>query len=81
MNVLTDLQNRGGKDSLIASVVVLKGFPEAIETVYPKTEVQLCIVHQIRNSVKYVASKNQKAFMSDLKCVYRATTQNAAEQA
>ncbi|MDO6748645.1 IS256 family transposase, partial [Gilvimarinus sp. 1_MG-2023] len=81
LNVLTDLQNRGVKDILIASVDGLKGFPEAIETVYPKTEVQLCIVHQIRNSVKYVASKNQKAFMSDLKCVYRATTQNAAEQA
>ena len=81
LNVLTDLQNRGVKDILIASVDGLKGFPEAIETVYPKTEVQLCIIHQIRNSVKYVASKNQKAFMSDLKCVYRATTQNAAEQA
>ena len=81
LNVLTDLQNRGIKDILIASVDGLKGFPEAIETVYPKTEVQLCIIHQIRNSVKYVASKNQKAFMSDLKCVYRATTQNAAEQA
>ncbi|OOE32087.1 IS256 family transposase, partial [Salinivibrio kushneri] len=81
LNVLTDRQNRGVKDILIASVDGLKGFPEAIETVYPKTEVQLCIIHQIRNSVKYVASKNQKAFMSDLKCVYRATTQNAAEQA
>jgi transposase-like protein len=81
LNVLTDLQNRGVKDILIASVDGLKGFPEAIETVYPKTEVQLCILHQIRNSAKSVARKNQKAFMSDLKCVYRATTQNAAEQA
>jgi putative transposase len=52
----------------------------AITTIFPKTEVQLCIVHQIRNSMKYVASKNQKAFMADLKCVYKAATRNAAEQ-
>lgn len=81
LNILTDLQNRGVKDILIASVDGLKGFPEAIETIYPNTETQLCIIHQIRNSMKYVASKNQKAFMSDLKCVYKAATQNAAEQA
>ncbi len=81
LNILTDLNNRGVKDILIASVDGLAGFPEAIATIFPKTEVQLCIIHQIRNSMKYVASKNQKAFMVDLKCVYRATTQNAAEQA
>lgn len=81
LNVLTDLQNRGVKDILIASVDGLKGFPEAIETIYPHTEVQLCIIHQIRNSLKYVASKNQKAFMADLKCVYKAATLSAAEQA
>ncbi len=81
LNVLTDLHNRGVKDILIASVDGLKGFPEAIETIYPQTEVQLCIIHQIRNSLKYVASKNQKAFMADLKAVYRATTQAAAETA
>jgi len=81
LSVLTDLQNRGLKDVLIASVDGLKGFPEAIETIYPDTDVQLCIVHQIRNSMKYVASKNQKAFMVDLKCVYKAATLNAAEQA
>lgn len=81
LNVLTDLQNRGVKDILIASVDGLKGFPEAIQTIYPDTEVQLCIVHQIRNSIKYVASKNQKAFMADLKTVYRAATLNAAELA
>lgn len=79
LNVLTDLHNRGVKDILIACVDGLKGFPDAIETLYPKTEVQLCIIHQIRNSMKYVASKNQKAFMTDLKPVYRATTKEAAE--
>ncbi|MCD9461342.1 IS256 family transposase, partial [Marinibactrum halimedae] len=79
LGVLTDLQNRGVKDILIACVDGLKGFPEAIESIYPETEVQLCVIHQIRNSMKYVASKNQKAFMSDLKKVYKAATKNAAE--
>lgn len=81
LSVLTDLQNRGVKDILIACVDGLSGFPEAIETIYPETEVQQCIIHQIRNSMKYVASKNQKAFMADLKAVYRAATKNAAETA
>src|SRR5690606_8820905 len=81
LSVLTDLQNRGVKDILIACVDGLKGFPEAIETIYPNTEIQLCIIHQIRNSMKYVASKNQKSFMADLKTVYKATTKNAAETA
>lgn len=79
LSVLTDLHNRGLKDILIACVDGLSGFPEAIASLYPKTEVQLCVIHQIRNSVKYVASKNQKAFMADLKPVYRAVTQAAAE--
>ncbi len=79
LSVLTDLQNRGVKDILIACVDGLKGFPEAIASIYPDTEVQLCIIHQIRNSMKYVASKNQKSFMVDLKAVYRAATKNAAE--
>ena len=79
LSVLTDLQNRGVKDILIACVDGLTGFPEAIETIYPHTEVQQCIIHQIRNSMKYVGSKNQKAFMDDLKSVYRAATKNAAE--
>ncbi|HUH36395.1 MAG TPA: IS256 family transposase [Spongiibacteraceae bacterium] len=79
--VLTDLYNRGVKDILIACVDGLKGFPEAIESIYPNTEIQHCIIHQIRNSMKYVASKNQKAFMGDLKAVYRAATLNAAELA
>ena len=81
LNVLTDLQNRGVKDVLIACVDGLTGFPDAIQCVFPKTDVQLCIVHQIRNSVKYVASKNQKAFLADLKLVYAAQTKDAAELA
>lgn len=79
LSVLTDLYNRGVKDILIACVDGLKGFPEAIASLYPNTEIQHCILHQIRNSLKYVASKNQKAFMADLKCVYKAATLNAAE--
>ncbi len=79
LSVLTDLHNRGVKDILIACVDGLKGFPEAIESIYPDTEIQHCIIHQVRHSMKYVASKNQKAFMADLKCVYKAATLNAAE--
>lgn len=81
LSVLTDLHNRGVKDILIACVDGLQGFPEAIESIYPQTEIQHCVIHQIRNSMKYVASKNQKAFMADLKCVYKAATLNAAERA
>ena len=81
LSVLTDLQHRGVKDILIACVDGLTGFPEAIKTIYPETEVQLCVIHQLRNSMKYVASKNQKAFMADLKPVYRAATKEAAEMA
>jgi len=79
--VLTDMQNRGVNDILIASVDGLTGFPEAIRAIFPKTEVQLCIVHQIRNSVKYIGYKNQRAFMADLKPVYRAVSKQAAEDA
>jgi transposase-like protein len=79
LQVLTDLANRGIKDILIACVDGLKGFPEAIEAIFPQTEVQLCIVHQIRNSIKYVGSKNQKEFMSDLKLVYKAANKVTAE--
>lgn len=81
LSVLTDLQNRGVKDILIACIDGLSGFPEAIATIYPNTEVQLCITHQILNSRKYVASKNEKAFMADLKPVYEATSLSAAEAA
>lgn len=76
---MTDLNNRGVEDMLIASVDGLKGFPEAINSIFPKTEVQLCIVHQIRNSIRYLASKNQKEFMKDLKLVYQAISKEAAE--
>jgi len=80
LEVLTDLRNRGVKDILIACIDNLKGFSEAIESIYSETEVQLCVIHQIRNSLKYVASKNQKEFMKDLKLVYKATTKELAEQ-
>ncbi len=79
LSVLTDLHNRGVKDILIACVDGLTGFPEAITAIYPDTEVQQCVIHQIRNSMKYVASKHQKAFMADLKPVYRAVSKEAAE--
>ena len=81
LSVLTDLNNRGVKDILIASVDGLTGFPDAINAIFPDTEVQLCIVHQIRNSLRYVGSKHQKAFMVDLKRVYRAVSKDAAESA
>lgn len=81
LSVLTDLHNRGVEDILIASVDGLKGFVEAINTIYPKTEVQQCIIHQIRNSGRYIASKHQKEFMRDLKPVYRAANKSAAETA
>lgn len=79
LQVLTDLNNRGVEDILIASIDNLKGFAEAIRSVYPKTEIQNCIVHQIRNSLKFIASKDQKEFMRDLKKVYRADTKTTAE--
>jgi putative transposase len=79
LSVLTDLHNRGVKDMLIVCIDNLKGFEEAIISIYPGAEVQSCIVHQIRNSLKYVASKNQKEFMVDLKLVYKADTKELAE--
>lgn len=79
LSVLTDLQNRGVKDVLIACIDGLKGFPEAINAIFPKTEIQLCVIHQIRNSLKYIASKNQKEFMVDLKEVYKANSKDLAE--
>ena len=81
LQVLTDLHNRGLKDILIACTDNLRGFSEAIQSVYPKAEIQSCIVHQIRNSLKYVASKDQKVFMKELKEVYRADTKELAEMA
>jgi len=79
MSVLTDLKSRGVQDILISCIDGLKGFPKAIEAVFPKTQVQLCVVHQIRNSLKYVASKHQKEFMRDLKKVYQAPSKDIAE--
>lgn len=78
LGVITDLKQRGVDDILIACIDNLKGFDQAIQTIYPQTEIQSCIVHQIRNSMKYVASKDQKLFMSDLKLVYRADSEPAA---
>ncbi|WP_419803299.1 IS256 family transposase [Mucilaginibacter sp.] len=72
--VLTDLKNRGMQDMLIACVDGLKGFPEAIAAIFPKTEVQTCVVHQIRNSLRYIAEKDKKTFMADLKPVYQAVS-------
>jgi putative transposase len=74
---LTDLQNRGVNDILINCVDALVGFSEVINTIYPKIAVQLCIMHQIRHSIKYVASKHHKTLMSDLKPVYKAVSRDA----
>ncbi len=79
LQVLTDLQQRGLKDILIACTDNLKGFSEAILSIYPKTQIQKCIVHQIRNSLKYIASKDQKEFLKDLKLVYKAINKDIAE--
>ncbi|MEL6733636.1 MAG: IS256 family transposase [Bacteroidota bacterium] len=81
MQVLTDLQSRGLEDILIASVDNLTGFVEAIEAIFPKTDIQLCIVHQIRNSKKYLAYNDTKEFMADLKTIYQASTRDKAEHA
>ncbi len=79
LSVLTDLKSRGLNDILIACIDNLKGFAEAIASVFPAVEIQSCIVHQIRNSVKYVASKDQKEFLDDLKNVYKAVNKAQAE--
>jgi putative transposase len=81
LNVLSDLQSRGVKDILIACIDNLSGFSNAIESIFPQTEVQLCIIHQIRNSTKYVVSKDHKQVMSDMKEVYQAANIEQAEQA
>jgi putative transposase len=81
LSVATELKNRGVSDIFIACVDGLKGFPEAIETVFPKTQVQLCIVHLVRNSLHYVSWKDRKALAADLRALYSAATVNAAELA
>lgn len=79
LSVLTNLQDRGLEDILIACTDNLKGFSEAIASIFPKAEIQTCVVHQIRNSIKYIASKDQKPFMKDLKLVYKAIDKQTAE--
>jgi len=78
MTVLTELKNRGVQDILVACVDGLKGFPDAIATLYPKTDVQLCIVHMVRNSLRYVSWKERKAVALDLRKIYTAPTAEAA---
>lgn len=81
MSVLTDLKNRGVEDIFIACVDGLKGFPEAIKAVFPDTDVQVCIAHQIRHTVMFIPFKDREAFCQDLKEVYTAPTEEAGRQA
>ena len=81
MSVFTDLKNRGVGDCFIACVDGLKGLPEAIEAVFPQTQVQLCIVHKVRNSLKYVPWKERKVVAADLRAIYAAATLPEAEHA
>ena len=81
LSVFTELKNRGMNDVLIACVDGLKGLPEAIESVFPQADVQLCIVHMVRNSLKFVSYKDRKKIAADLKNVYRASTVKQAEEA
>ncbi len=78
LKVITELQNRGLKDIFIACVDGLKGFPEAIESVFPLTQVQVCIVHMVRNSLRYVSYKDRKMVVGDLKGIYQASTEEQA---
>jgi len=79
LSVITDLQNRGVEDVFIAAIDGLTGFKDAIQSVFPKTQVQRCVIHQIRQSLKYVVWKDRKAFAADLKTVYQAATREKAE--
>ena len=80
LSILTELQNRGVKDIFIAAVDGLSGFPEAIESVFPKTRIQLCIVHMVRNSLRYVSYKDRKAVAADLKRIYQSITVDEARR-
>lgn len=80
LTILTELKNRGVQDIFIASVDGLTGFPEAINTVYPKTKIQLCIVHMVRNSLKYVSYKDRKEIAGDLKRIYSSISLDEAER-
>lgn len=79
LSVVTELKNRGVKDIFLACIDGLKGFPEAIEAVFPKTQIQLCVIHVIRNSLAYVSYKDLKAITSDMKLIYQAVTETDAE--
>jgi putative transposase len=79
LSVVTDLQTRGVQDIFIASIDGLTGFKDAIQSVFPETKVQRCVIHQIRYSLKYVVWKDRKAFVADLKTVYQAATREEAE--
>jgi len=79
LQVLTDLHERGVEDILIASIDNLRGFAEAIESIYPQTEVQLCVIHQIRNTLRYVSWKDSRELLKDLKAVYQASSKEIAE--
>jgi putative transposase len=79
LKVVTDLQNRGVQDTFVACIDGLTGFEDAIHSVFPKTRIQRCIIHQIRSSLKYVSWKERKAFTADLKTVYQAATREEAE--
>ena len=81
MGVLTELKNRGVQDILIACMDGLSGFPEAVKAVYPQTRIQLCIVHMVRNSTKFVSYKELKKVCADLKAVYSANTESAGREA
>ena len=80
LSILTNLQQIGVEDIHIACIDILKGFAEAIGIICPQTEVQSCVVHQIRNSLKYAASRDQKPFMADLKPLYQAIDKDKAER-
>jgi putative transposase len=80
MQIITELKNRGVQDIFVACVDGLKGFPEAIEAVFPETQVQLCIVHLVQHSLFYVSHKDRKEFASDLKLIYQAATLEQADQ-
>ena len=81
LHVLTELKNRGVRDMFIGCVDGVKGFPEAMQAVFPATQIQLCLVHMVRNSLSYVGWKERKAVAADLKLIYRAATVAEAEQA
>jgi len=81
LDVLSDLRARGIEDIFIACIDNLKGFAEAIEASFPQTDVQLCVVHQVRNTMRFVPAKERKAVISDMKKIYQAPNRNASQQA